>query len=89
MQIRVKMKHSARCKDKEKLKDNLSNVHKHKKEQTSAQNENDDTDDNNANMCRNGEENLKLDPVCDGYAVDPDSGEYIRVWEIAKHRRIT
>lgn len=28
-------------------------------------------------------------PVCDGYAVDPDSGEYIRVWEIAKSRRIT
>ena len=53
MQIRVKMKHSARCKDKEKLKENLSHVHANRKEQTSAQNENDETDDNHANKGRN------------------------------------
>ena len=67
----------------------MSNVHEHKKEQKSEQNGNEETDDNKANMGRNGEENLKLSPVCDGYAVDPDSGEYIRVWEITKNRRIT
>ena len=87
MQIRGKMKHSARCKDKEKLKENLSHVHANRKEQKSAQNENDETDDNHANMGTNGEENLKLDSVCDGYVVDPDSGEYIRVLEISKRRR--
>jgi len=76
-------------KDKEKLKENLSHVHANRKEQKSAQNENDETDDNHANKGRNGEENLKLDPICDGYAVDPNSGEYIWVWEIAKRRRIT
>ena len=81
--------HSEKFKDKEKLKENLSHVHANRKEQKSAQNENDETDDNHVNMSRNGEENLKLDPICEGYAVDPDSGEYIRVWEIAKRRRIT
>lgn len=81
--------HSEKFKDKEELKENLSHVHANRKEQKSEQNGNEETDDNSVNMGTNGEENLKLDPVCDGYAVDPDSGEYIRVWEIAKRRRIT
>lgn len=67
----------------------MSHVHANRKEQKSAQNENDETDDNHANKGRNGEENLKLVPVCDCHVVDPDSGKYIRVWEIAKRRRIT
>lgn len=81
--------HSEKFKDKEKLKENLSNVHANRKEQTSAQNENDETDDNRVNKGRNGEENLKLEPDCDGYAVAPDSGAYIKVWEIEKRRQIT
>ncbi len=81
--------HSARSNDKGELNKSLSNVHEKRKEAKAEQNSNAETDDNRANMGSNGEENLKLEPVCDGYAVDPDSGAYIKVWEIAKRRRIT
>lgn len=82
----VKNRHSARCKGKKKLNQTLNNVLDNKKETHSVQNCNAENGDNRANMDSNGEENLKLEPVCDGFAVDPDSGEYIRVWEIEKRK---
>ena len=78
-----------RCKGKENLKESLGNVHKNRKESHSDKNCNAENGDNRANMDSNGEDNLTLEPVCDGYAIAPDSGVLIKVWEIAKRRRIT
>ena len=85
----VKNRHSARCNGKKELNQTLNNVLDNKKETHSVQNCNAENGDNRANMDSNGEENLKLEPVCDGFAVDPDSEAFIKVWEISKRRRIT
>ncbi len=86
-----KTEHRPDLTDSAGLNKTLERCHKNRKDHKTAKKTAEGVPDNRGSIEKQqygSEEKIRLTPVCHGYAVDPDSGECIKVWEIEKRRRI-